>query len=410
MPRVDAALCVLDASQPFSESERDLILELAARVPRLLVVLNKIDLLADSDRDVAARFVGSALRDVLGNEEIQLFVLSARTGEGLAPLVDELRRIAADERATLLTRSAARLARGLAADTTQAARFEARAIELPLHELATRAHTFEERIQDLTVASTEAGELLDRGIQRTLREIVNEPLMAYADTERGRLLAALHEEAARLHERSPRDLSGALAAWIDATVRAEFSQLVPQFETAIADELTELQRRYAARVGQIIEQVQRIAADVFGERAGNLPPDAGLRTPSRFSFKLTDAENALDIIVGFGRTITPGALGRRLVVRDAEQRLLDMADRHAGRLRSELAERATAAARDYRRELAAAADGAIGAIRVALDRAHVDRQRGALHARARLDELAEVADHSERLALSFDRWLGAARS
>ena len=73
------------------------------------------------------------------------------------------------------------------------------------------------------------------------------------------------------------------------------------------------------------------------------------------------------MIVGFGRTITPGPLGRRLVIRDAERRLIEMTDRHAGRLRSELASRVDEAVREYRRELSAAVDEAVEAIRAAIE-------------------------------------------
>ena len=182
------------------------------------------------------------------------------------------------------------------------------------------------------------------------------------------------------------------------TIHAEFEQLVPRFERVIADELTALEQRYAARIEHILEQVQEIAEDVFGARAAGLLPDTGLREPSRFSFKLTDPEHGLDMIVGFGRTITPGALGRRLVMREAEQRVIDMSDRHAGRLRSELAGRVSDAVREYRRDLSAAVDEAIEAIRGAIERAGVDRRRGERHARARLQQLAGIERRCAQLA------------
>ena len=229
---------------------------------------------------------------------------------------------------------------------------------------------FEQRIADLADASAEAGDLLERGIDRALEQLVNEPLEG-TRAQRGAPAAGGTARARRgaRHEGSPRELSAELEGWIDATVRAEFERLVPRFEAAIAEQLTELEQRYAQRIERILEQVQQAAEDVFGARASEVLPDTGLRAPSRFSFKLKDVEHALDMIVGFGRTITPGALGRRLVIRDAEQRLIEMTDRHAGRLRSELAGRVAEAVRDYRRELAAAVDEAIEAIRAAIERA-----------------------------------------
>lgn len=79
-------------------------------------------------------------------------------------------------------------------------------------------------------------------------------------------------------------------------MRADFARLVPRFEAAIAERLTELEQRYAERVRRILEQVQEVAEDVFGARAGDVLPAAGLHAPSRFSFKLEDVEHALDMI------------------------------------------------------------------------------------------------------------------
>jgi small GTP-binding protein len=406
LPRVDAALCVLDAGQPLSEAERELFREAAERVPRLLVVVNKIDHLDHADREVAVEFVRSALRDLLGDSEVELFAVSARRREGLDPLLARLRKLAAEERHTLLRRSVAHLARGTAAEIAQAARFESRAIELPLDQLATQAEMFEGRIGELTTAGAEAGDLLERGIGRAIKQLVNEPLARYAQIEESRLRAEMHAHLEELRANaSPRELAAELEGWIDATIREEFERVVPRFEAAIADELTVLEQRYARRIERILEQVQQAAEDVFGTRAGEVLPDTGLRAPSRFSFKLNDIEHALDMLVGFGRTITPGALGRRLVIRDAEQRLVEMADRHAGRLRSELAERVAQAVRDYRRELAAAVDDAVDAIRAAVERATTDRRRGEQHARARLDQLARVEQRCAQLSFELDRWI-----
>ena len=406
LPRVDAALCVLDAGQPLSEAERELFREAAGRVPRLLLVVNKIDHLDHADRELAVAFIRSALRDLLGGDEVELFPVSARRREGLTPLLARLRKLAAEERHTLLRRSVAQLARGTAGEIAQTARFESRAIELPLDQLASRAEMFDARIAELTAASAEAGDLLERGIERAVKQLVNEPLEHYARSEEARLRAELRTHLERLGAKgSPRELSADLEGWIDSTVRSEFERLVPRFETAIAEQLTELEQHYAQRIERLLEQVQQAAEDVFGARTSDVLPDTGLRAPSRFSFKLKDVEHALDMIVGFGRTMTPGALGRRLVIRDAEQRLIDMTDRHAGRLRSELAGRVAEAVRDYRRDLSAAVDEAVDAIRAAIDRATADRRCGEQHARGRLDQLARIEERCAQLASELDRWI-----
>jgi small GTP-binding protein len=398
LPCVDAALCVLDGGQPLSEAERKLFAEAAERVPRLLVAMNKMDHLEPGDRPAAIEFARAGLGKTWGTSEIEFFAVSARRGLGVAELRDRLQKLGGVERQALLLRSVAALARNVAADGAQSARFEARATQLPLEELSTRAARFERRIGELRAASAEAGDLLEQGVRRLIEKRINDALTNYARRESPRLRTGLHEYLESLDRRSPREISAEVERWIDSTVRGEFEQLVPQLEAEVAEELAELERRYAGRVERILEQVQDAADEVFGARASGVFPETGLRSPSRFTFKLRDVEHALEMIVGFGRSIAPGPLGRRLVARDAEQRLIAMTDRHAGRLRSELVERVSEAVRAYKRELASSVEEAIAAIQTAIQRAGDERRQGEASARGRLEELAGISRRCEQWA------------
>ena len=95
---------------------------------------------------------------------------SARHHEGLAPLRARLLELASGERESLLLRSVAGVGHNVALSGAQAARFEARAIQLPLDELASRARQFDQRIAELRAAGAEAGDLLSGGsVARLLR-------------------------------------------------------------------------------------------------------------------------------------------------------------------------------------------------------------------------------------------------
>jgi hypothetical protein len=350
-------------------------------------------------------FVRSALDAILGPDDAELYPVSARRGDGLEPLRARLTGLASGEREGLLLRSVAGVGRTIAVSGAQAARFEGQAVRLPFEELARRASDFDRRGAELSAVGAEAGDLLERGTERALTALVNDPLRTYAHDHEAALRTDVRRRVEAIGRCSAGELAEQLHAWIDEYLHRTFAGLVPQFEAAIADALSDLEARYAARVADIIAEVHAAAADIFGTDSGQVLPETGLRAPSRFSFKLHDVENALDMIVGFGRTLAPGALGRRLVVRDTEQRLVDMTDRHAGRLRSELAERVAGAARDFRRELAATVYQALDSIRAAVDRASEDRRRGQHHAEARLRELAEIERGCCEIVGQLERWL-----
>ena len=398
LPHVDAAVCVLTADQPFAQSEREFFLAVAARVPRLLVAVNKIDHLQRGERQVAIDFIEQAAAQLLAASELELFAVSARDGDGVVRLASRIAALAERERGALLVRSVGRLTAGAAQDAAQAIGFEAHAIELTFEELRRRAESFNERARTLRAARAEAADLLERSVERLLDERVNEPLLAFAEREGGALKARLAAHAADVGRVSAVELGPALEEWIDETIRGRFAELVPELEASVADEVHELQRRFARRIEEILGEVQDTAEEVFGSRTGDQLPDVDLSHPAQFSFKLEDVGHMLDYVVTFGRRSMPGAFGRRLALRDAEGRLMHMADRHAGRLRSALVGRVREAVTNYQRELSAAVEQAVEAIEAAVERAARQRNQGEPEVRRRRADLDRLRRRVESLA------------
>jgi small GTP-binding protein len=386
LPRIDTALLVFGADQPVTAAERDFVTEVAARVPRILVAVNRIDTLEPAERDNAMAFVREALASALGGTRVEVFAVSARTGEGIAQLRDRLATMVRTEGDELVRRSVSRLAAAAAAAAAQAAAFEVHALELPAAELARRAERFDARIAALAEARAQARHLLQGEIGQIVSELVDRPLLAYAREHGPAMRDELRAHANEL-QAPPRELARRMDAWVDDRISAEFEALCPRLEDTVTARLEDVERRQIHRVEAILDEVERIATDTFGARRRAPLPQTGLVHPSRFTFKLRDVEHMVDRLVAGTRMLAPGALGRRLVVGDAETRLIAMLDRHAGRLRAELAERVWQAGRAFDRELATAVDVAIAAIREAVERTAAERRAGEEQTSARIAEL-----------------------
>jgi small GTP-binding protein len=388
--QVDAALFTLAADQPLSDAEQELIRGAAARVPRIFFALNKIDHLDERERAETVAFVHGRLRTLLGAEP-ELYPLSARRGDGVDALRRRLEQFAVDERSAVLARSIRSLAASFAAEAVQAVRFEARAVELPLNELEQKLSEFRARAGELARTRAEAAQLLHQAARRLIAETVNEPLLSLASREGPQLVEALQTYVADQGKIAPRTLAERLDAWTEHAVRDRFEQLAEEYERLLADKLAALQERYAERVDRILRELDDAAAEVFGTRAGRRAPEVGLRQPSRFTFQLHDVEREmLDQLASLAAASTPGALGRRLIQRQAEERLRLLLDRHAGRLRSDLAARIEASVREHERELAFVVGEAIAAVEAAVERASREQRSGRLHVSARLDDLQRV--------------------
>jgi small GTP-binding protein len=397
LPQVDAALCVLAADQPFSAEERRFFQRAGESAPRLIFALNKLDLLSPEERAEAVEFIRGSL-GADQDPDVELYSVSAKQGEGIDELVDRLRELAAEEGESLVFNSVQGLAAALAEDAANAAELERGALGLPLDQLEERIRMFEERAERLRSLGTEAGDLLESNAKRLVRDRLNEPLMSYAKQYGPELVRELETYVEQRPGDSPGGLADALEAWIAKTISEVFRELASRYESEIGEGVMAIERQYAERVQQLLAELEQAAHEAFGGEAAERLCDVGLREPPRFSFKLKDAEHMLDRLVRVGRRSLPGRIGRRLVLSDARDRLLQMTDRHAGRLRSELAERTMTAVRDYQEDLEETVATAEESILLAIDRARTERHRGEARTATRMEELASLSDRLAGLA------------
>ena len=387
--QVDAAIFVLAADQPLSKAEEELIRTAAARIPQIFFVLNKLDQLGKDERAASVAFVRDRLRECIACEP-ELFPLSARNGDGVGALRRRLESFGETERNDVLAASARSLAASFAVEAAQAVRFEAHAVELPVAELEGKLNAFRDRAQALERAREEAGDLLHQAMHRLVADTVNQPLLTLASREGAALGEALRAFAAAQGRVSPHVLARRLGEWTDEAIHDRFEQLASELEADVASTLAGLHARYARRVSDILGQLEAAAAEVFGARAGRRAPEVRLRQSSGFTFKLHDVREPLDQLASLAAASAPSPLGRRLVLRQAEERLQLMLDRHAGRLRSDLAARIDTSVRTYERELASVVADAVTSIEAAVERAAAEQQRGRDRVVARLDELGRM--------------------
>jgi small GTP-binding protein len=397
--RVDIALCVLAADQPLNAPERELIATVTGEGARPLFAVNKIDQIDGGDLPRTLEFVANGLRGVAADAEMH--PVSARTGEGVSALRERLIAIANSELGDVIARSARARGARIARNASQAARLETAALRLPLDELEERARELEQRLTELEHAREDARDLLARGVERALRERVDEPLTRRARDER----AALEDQLDRVatgHE-STRELARQLDAWIDQHTREEFAALAPRYAHEIGEELRMLESRYSARATEILDAVRMAAQAGLDTDLTTAPAPSGLRRPPAFTFKLEDPEGAVARLVAASRVLLPGPLGRSLVRRAARERLLAMTDRHAGRLRAALGERVRETTNDYVAELDATVDAAITAIRAAVDRARRSHANQRQPTELRLRDLAGIELRCRELAAELEQ-------
>jgi Dynamin family len=375
--RTDAALVVLSADQPLSAQERDLLGTVDRIAGRVLVVLNRIDRLDPGERESAVGFVGAALA-AAATEIPPVMAVSAREGTGIEALRAWIAQLPRGGGGWAAAERAARraLARA-AAEGLTAAGVELAALDLPPARLDERAAAFARRLEALAPAREAAAAVLERGVAALLQKRATEPLRTLAAEASPRLCDQLAEHAAGSSARSPRDLRAQLAAWVDDAVRRLIEDTAARVEHEVGSELSELVGRYAAHVDGILGELADGVAEAFGERPAWAAPDIGVGERPPLHYKLRDEDEALSAALSAARAAAPGRLGRRMVRREQEARLRAMVDRHAGRLREQVARQTTAAARDYEARLRRAVDEAAEGVGTRIAHARAEAVLGA---------------------------------
>lgn len=266
LPQCDAAIFVVSADPPITETEVEFLGEVTERVPRLFFVLNKIDYLDEREREEAVGFVRSVLEREL-SADCEIIPLSARQGlaarqtgdadgwerSGCAALERSLERFVTDELVAVLHEAIRQKAERLLTQIGSQVALKRSLALMPLEELRERAATFRAAVAEAV----------------RQREIAHDLIAG----DKKRLIARLEAEAAAARERALKTLASAvesrssderledvLERQVPAFFEHESGVLAALMEELIAIALTE----HETQADDLVARVQSAAADAFG--------------------------------------------------------------------------------------------------------------------------------------------------
>ena len=285
LPRADAAVFLLDATQILTASERQFLEEriLRSTRDRLIFVVAKADLLDEAELAETLRFARHHLAAIV--PEPAIFPVSAkralagdRAGSGLDPFVAALGATVAHERRRLLLDNALADATRLSAFIRQSLAIHRRSLELPVGELEDRIALAQKRLHS----------------GKQVLESAAETVRAETAALKARVRQDLADFTAELREALATDLETVDAA----DIRRYLSFFVQDTWKAWTEGEGE---RIAAELERLAEQVIQVANENIREVAGGVAKDLG---PSE-----TKVEIRVDTLKYDASVFALGALG-----------------------------------------------------------------------------------------------------
>lgn len=262
LPECDAALFVSSVDPPITEVEIAYLTRICESVPRVVVVLNKIDLAEGDDRDTMIAFTTSVIAERAPPQvEREIFPVSARaalrariardasalTASGLAGLEDHVRTRLVERKQEVLRVSVRAkmldLAKALAAD----AAMTATALSLPLVELDRKTEAFDAAALDFERERTVLEDALNGEWRRAIQR-----LGVLCDEVDRHVRERLEPILARASEAGGEDRAGTIVTEAMTEVfEGEFGRLVAAVEAELVTAIEVQERRYEALVADV---------------------------------------------------------------------------------------------------------------------------------------------------------------
>jgi len=259
LPRADAAVFLLDATQILTASERQFLEEriLRSTRDRLIFVVAKADLLDEGELAETLKFARQHLAPIV--PEPAIYPVSAkkalagdRAGSGLDAFVTALGATVAHQRRRLLLDNALADATRLCAFIRQSLAIHRRSLELPVPELQDRIARAQERLH--------SGKKVLESAAETVR------------AETAALKARVRQDLADFTV----ELRTALAADIDAVDATDIRKYLSFFVQDTWKAWTEAEgERIAAELERLAEQVVQVANENIREVTGGVVSDLG---------------------------------------------------------------------------------------------------------------------------------------
>ena len=181
IPKIDTALYVLSADIPISQTDIDFIKELKQEVPKILFVLNKVDLLNETDLQKMIQHNLSALNKIMEISRDELITISAKFYDRPEGNIDQLSSrlidLARAEKKELLEQSVIKRYEFLRNELKNEIQFILKLKLMPLNELEEKKNILQSSVKIMTQQKEEFESIMEgkiKSLQRYIRQTINE--------------------------------------------------------------------------------------------------------------------------------------------------------------------------------------------------------------------------------------------
>lgn len=313
----------------------------------MFFVQNKVDYLDEAEREESLRFNSRVIAEVPGAGEVEIFPLSAKTAlkasqendgdllksSGLPDFLRRLDDFLLREQGVFLLQSTLKNLLKLVNDEISSRELEKNLLLRPREDLAPRISLFQEEMALLRRERDEMVYLVEGDFKSLVREGLDLHVEELKKKAVPLLLRRYKDFCAENAYMDGHSFQKATADFIGSLIRESFSEWRWQEEKILSSQFDPLSTLYRDKTNAVVQRILRKAGDIFELELSAMEAELGLEEEGEFWFKIEDQPTDIEVLFGTFAKILPRKISHRITIRQNREKLLELFDRHCGRVR-----------------------------------------------------------------------------
>jgi hypothetical protein len=401
LAHADAVIFMISADPPISRSELAFLHDIRALVGKVFFVQNKIDYLDEVEREESLKFNAQVISEALGTDKVEIFPLSAKTAlkaslqgdqelleKSLLPaFIRRLNLFLLQEKGALLLQSNLKNLLKILSDEIAGNELERSLLLRPLEELQDRISLFEEEMRLLRREKEEIIYLIEGDFKRILKEGLDLHVEEFKKRAIPSLLQRYEDFCAENADLGGSSFQKSLGEFIKQLILDSFTEWRLEEERNLSEEFKKLEKLYRDKANSIVYRILKKAGDIFEIELSTMEAELGLEEEGEFWFKLEDQHSDLEIFMSTVTKSLPKKLSRRIMVNQNRGKLLELFDRHCGRVRYDFYLRLQKSFNSLRVRVYDLVEGTMESVEGSIKRAMERRESGAKDLHPAVEEL-----------------------
>lgn len=319
VPKTDAAIFVLSADMPVSRPEIDFLNDLKGKVPRILFVMNKIDLLNEADRKKMVVHNTGVISGVLGKElsENELLLVSSRQvgtdfpNSGIQALRQYIEGIAANEKDVLLKKSAVKQYGWLHMQLQMLVQLKLDTLRMPLEELEQKQAKLNNSILLMQQQKAEFESIIN-GKVHLLQEQIHSMVSSESKLVRSTVYKRLEESSYNIPDTEELN---SIQTELNKFILNHFYSLKNKLEEATREQFKNLLQQYSNRSQSFLNLLANHLSTLMGISFEMIAGQFDLNTYTSFYLSLDSGLGTIAASRSFWNKLIPASIRRKSILR-----------------------------------------------------------------------------------------------